>query len=232
MKKYLNAILLKIIRLLKNQFLNFETYYRIQSLRTSYDFMLGSFQGPPVASRDDLLALIPEPESGDMILEFGVYKGESINQMARQYPQSEIHGFDSFEGLPMAWGILANKAHFDVQGNMPNVPGNVKLHKGWFKDTLPVFVTNNMNCRVFLIHIDCDIYQSTKDVFDLLGEKLVGAYILFDEYFGYPGWEFHEHRALLELIKERKLSVEYLGCTAKGKVMTKITATNVVSSSR
>jgi len=221
-KRFVSGILFNLVRFLKNQFLNFETYYRIRSLQTSYEFVQATFPAPPVRSREDLLALLPEPREADVILEFGVWQGESINQLARRYPKQAIHGFDSFEGLPQAWGVLADKAHFDVQGQLPKVPGNVSLHKGWFKDTLPGFIATGLNSRIFLLHIDCDIYSSTKDVFDCLGDRLDGSYVLFDEYFGYPGWEHREHRAFVELVHARGFKPEYLGCTVKGKVLARV----------
>jgi hypothetical protein len=35
-----------------------------------------------------------------LIMEFGVYKGETINHIASLLPNKQIYGFDSFEGLP------------------------------------------------------------------------------------------------------------------------------------
>lgn len=215
-------MLFNLVSFLKKQFLTFETYYRIRSLQTSYEFVQANFSSPPVRNRDDLLAMLPEPCEGGIILEFGVWQGESIDQLAKRYAELTIHGFDSFEGLPQAWGVLADKAHFDVRGRLPKVPVNVVLHKGWFKDTLPDFVASELNSEIFLLHIDCDIYISTKEVFDCLGDKLNGSYILFDEYFGYPGWEYHEHRAFVELVQARGFKPEYLGCTVKGKVLVRV----------
>src|SRR5262245_2534442 len=37
-------------------------------------------------------------------LEFGVYTGGTISFMAKRIGGRVIHGFDSFEGLPEAWG--------------------------------------------------------------------------------------------------------------------------------
>ncbi len=38
-----------------------------------------------------------------LILEFGVYKGETINFIASKLRDKVIYGFDSFEGLPEDW---------------------------------------------------------------------------------------------------------------------------------
>jgi hypothetical protein len=37
-----------------------------------------------------------------------------------------------------------------------------------------------------------------------------GTVILFDEYFNYPGWRDHEHRAFTELVEERCLKCRWL----------------------
>ena len=66
-----------------------------------------------------------------MILEFGVFKGASINQIATAVPDRQIHGFDSFEGLPEDWtGYNVTTEAFDQQGKMPNVKENVSLSQG------------------------------------------------------------------------------------------------------
>jgi hypothetical protein len=86
----------------------------------------------------------------------------------------------------------------------------VRLLKGWFEDTLPAFAARRSG-PIALLHVDCDLYSSTKCVLDHLGASLVpGSVIVFDEYFNYPGWERHEFRAFSEFAAERRLSYEYL----------------------
>lgn len=53
-----------------------------------------------------------------LYLEFGVYKGESLRYWARElkHPDSKLHGFDSFEGLPK---------DFDVNGRYGKSAFNV-----------------------------------------------------------------------------------------------------------
>jgi hypothetical protein len=50
-----------------------------------------------------------------LILEFGVYKGESINYIARRLPKDLIYGFDSFEGLPEFWRNGLPKGSFKIE---------------------------------------------------------------------------------------------------------------------
>lgn len=77
-------------------------------------------------------------ERGSVVLEFGVHTGGSTRQLSRLFPGKTIHGFDSFEGLPERWSHVG-RGEFDRGGELPEVPRNVQLHKGWFQDTCPQF---------------------------------------------------------------------------------------------
>jgi len=145
-------------------------------------------------------------------LEFGVFTGGTMRFMANRVGGRLIHGFDSFEGLPEAWAgfNLASRA-FDTKGRLPRVPANVRLHRGWFDQSLPAWLAENPGPVAF-IHVDCDLYSSTKTIFALLAERIVpGTVILFDEYFNYPNWERHEYRAFQEFVRERLIAYSYLG---------------------
>ena len=145
-------------------------------------------------------------------LEFGVYKGGSITQLSKLFPDKKIHGFDSFEGLPSSWGgYTLKQGDFNMMGKIPKVPKNVKLHVGWFDKTIPAWV-QDFSEPISLIHIDCDLYVSTSLIFTLLGDYIVpGTVVLFDEYFGYSGWREHEYKAFQEFISQRALGYKYLG---------------------
>src|ERR1044072_3434759 len=55
------------------------------------------------------LAVKKCPLSSGQILEFGVFKGHSIRRLAAYFPDADIFGFDTFEGLPNDWGVLAKR---------------------------------------------------------------------------------------------------------------------------
>lgn len=143
-----------------------------------------------------------------LYLEFGVFSGTSINYIASKTPQT-VHGFDSFEGLPEFWRDGFDKGAFEVPA-LPKVRTNVMLHKGWFDNTLPQFVKIHHDA-IALLHVDCDLYSSTKTIFAFLGERIVkGTVIVFDEYFNYPMWQHGEFKAFQEFIQERGVSYRYL----------------------
>jgi hypothetical protein len=146
-------------------------------------------------------------------LEFGVWKGDTINYIATQNKGNIVYGFDSFEGLPETWSNYAKQGTFSLNGNLPNVQNNVKLIKGLFKNTLPFFLDEHPEPVNFL-HIDCDLYSSTKDVLNnLINYKrfIPGTIIIFDELINYNDFENHEIKAFYEMIKKYNIVFEWIG---------------------
>lgn len=147
-----------------------------------------------------------------LCLEFGVHNGNSLNYFSNYFSNKHWYGFDSFSGLQEDWkGGWFAKGYFDLKNNIPKFNKNVTLIKGWFKETLPRFIEKNEETISF-IHIDCDTYESTKDIFRFIKkEKLQdGCILLFDEYFGYIGWEQNEFKAWKEYVKENNINYTYV----------------------
>lgn len=148
---------------------------------------------------------------GGSILDLGVYKGGSTRSLAKIFPTETIHGFDSFEGLPDDWSHVLKGAFGDVKGILPDMPKNVMLYKGWFNDTLPLWLQDNKGKQISLLRVDCDIYSSTKTIFSVLKPLIrSGTWIVFDELIGYRGWRQHEYKAFMEFLDETKLEAEYV----------------------
>ncbi|KJY92896.1 hypothetical protein CWB89_15385 [Pseudoalteromonas piscicida] len=151
------------------------------------------------------------------IAEFGCGTGQSSYMLARtvrdcsQYynmPAKHLHLFDSFEGLP--------PSYHDVDKESPLVQSNVwqegacadisaqqlantlenqlhfsdySIYQGWFADTLVQIPTSE---RFALVHLDCDLYESTYQVLEyLFTQKLIsdGAILLFDD------WSCNENKS-------------------------------------
>jgi predicted O-methyltransferase YrrM len=145
-----------------------------------------------------------------LYLEFGVFRGNSINRIAKMVPERTIYGFDSFSGLPEDW-MDAPKGSFAVPGP-PAKEENVEFVIGWFDSTLPGFCHSKGETPVAFVHIDCDLYSSTQTIFAQLKSKIVpGTVIVFDEYFNYPGWRQHEWLAFKEYIAHSGRTYRYLG---------------------
>jgi len=176
-----------------------------------------------------LQAAVAEARPGGLFLEFGVEKGASANFIAglisRGGSSAVLHAFDSFEGLPESWdGTFETRGKFTVSGKIPRLPPNVEVHKGWFEATLPGFRAAQAGATISLLHIDCDLYSSTRTVLEQIGDLLLpGSIVVFDEYLNYHGWKHHEFKAWQEFVAAGKVRYTYRGfCGQGGQVFLRI----------
>jgi hypothetical protein len=150
-----------------------------------------------------LRAIAAAPDHG-LTLECGVYFGRSL-QLIAERTHGPVHGFDSFQGLPEAWNANEGPGSYSTAGRLPQVADNVTLHAGWFEDTLPSFFATHAG-PIRLLHVDCDLYSSTRTVLATADERLVpGSIVVFDDMLGYAGYEQHELRAFEEFVDARKV---------------------------
>jgi hypothetical protein len=154
--------------------------------------------------RDQVFAAVA-PKFKDkrvLYLEFGVYKGDSMRwwSQALTHPESRLHGFDSFEGLPEAFddsGGRYAKGWFSTGGQVPSIDdARVQFHKGWFEQTLPGFQIPEHD--VLVMTLDADLYSSTIYVLNQMRPHIkAGVYIYFDD-MSRPD---HEPRAMEEFMQ-------------------------------
>ena len=192
---------------------NLYTYMADIAAKSSAQYVIDNmFKVPTFDDRLKLLSYaLKNANAEGKYLEFGVYKGESINFISKQKSKETIYGFDSFEGLPETWTECHKKGHFKVP-KLPEVNNNVELVKGWFNETIPSFQEKYGDFKIAFIHSDSDLYSSTQTMFKLLKNNIqAGTVIVFDEYFNYPNWEKGEFLAFQEFITETGFKYEYLG---------------------
>jgi len=147
-----------------------------------------------------------------LYLEFGTYKGKSMNIMGSLSPRTQFYCFDSFEGLPEDWHIGVDKGTFGIKGNIPDIRPNIHPVKGWFDQTLPEFAEQHQGETIAFMHVDCDLYSSTKTIFESLGQMIKpDTVILFDEYLSLPVDGDCEYKALMEFLAGSGLNMEYIG---------------------
>lgn len=159
------------------------------------------------------------------VAEFGVAGGKTLRFVASKWG-GPVHGFDSFEGLPEDWSGTSERAgRFSAKGKLPAVPANVTLHPGWFDATVPAFL-KTQNGAAALLHLDADLYSSTKTVLEACADRIrPGCVLVFDEYLNYPSWREHEYKAFQEFVAGRGLRYRYLGfSTLQGQVAVQIIA--------
>jgi hypothetical protein len=223
LKNGLNLTLGRILRLLQT-FLtpklystNLRTELETIAIKDSAFFATENFHKAIYFENRYLLHeyLLKKIKSGanTVVLEFGVWKGESINFFSANLPQINFFGFDSFEGLEEDWpGFNYLKGTFSTDGQLPKVEENVKLVVGWFKDTLPKFIENDLTSKfIGMVHLDADTFTPTEFVLNALKDHLEpGTVILFDEFFGYPNWRNHEFAAWVNFCDTFKIHYEYI----------------------
>jgi ABC-type polysaccharide/polyol phosphate transport system ATPase subunit len=163
----------------------------------------------PQATLEHALSLAEGQEG--MALEFGVFSGRTLRTITAARDGKNVFGFDSFNGLPEDWREGFPAGTFAVD-EPPEVLG-AELVVGLFEDTLPGFLDEHPEPVAFL-HVDADLYSSTRTVLRRVGPRLrPGSVIVFDEFFGYPGFREHEYRAWTEYVEETGLRFRYEGYT-------------------
>lgn len=166
----------------------------------------------------DLFYIAKEYAIPGDVYEFGVYRGRSISILASVFKDSTVFGFDSFLGLPEQWTKSEAPGSHSAGGKLPSVTeNNVEFIEGWYKDTLPEFFQTERNDAA-LIHIDCDLYSSTKYALEqCLPVIKPGTLILFDDFTGYHSYEEHEYKAFFEFVEENNVKFEILNYAFMGR---------------
>ena len=184
-----------------------------QAAQQSASFVLENMPTAKVfwESLDTLRYALGEIKGPGLALEFGVATGGTLRIIAETVAADRaVAGFDVFTGLPETWRTGFPEGEFAQEP--PVIPGATVI-AGLFEDTLPTYLASNDEPIAFM-HVDCDLYSSTKTVFDMTGERLApDAVLVFDEFFNYPGWQQHEYRAWTEFLARSGRSFEYLAYT-------------------
>lgn len=184
----------------------------MSQLEVGHWFQANGFRFTPLyANRYELYSALARDIADERVLylEFGVYQGASLrawSQLLRN-PQSELHGFDAFEGLPETWNAYNPQGKFDTKGALPQIDDpRVAFHVGLFHETLPDFVAPER--ERLLVHIDADLYSSTKYVLESMKDAIrPGTILLFDEFYDH----MHELRAFNEFLVSSNMVFRFLG---------------------
>ena len=128
-------------------------------IRSERDMLMLPCEACQIMSLVDAANNIP----GEMA-ELGVASGASAKMISARAPERVLHLFDTFEGLPDP--SAKDSSRFKIgqyRYSSENVQkylnsGKVVLHKGMFPDT----ASNLTGTRFAFVHLDADIYESTK----------------------------------------------------------------------
>ena len=139
--------------------------------------------------------------------------------------QMKFYAFDSFEGLPPLSKSDGNNADFvkgqfrcDVESferyiadcGVPN--SRVFIHSGWFSNTCSdTYLNKNEFGKASLIWLDCDLYSSAAEAFNLI-EKIIqdGTIIVLDDWYSFNGSKFYGvQKAFHEFIEKKSVKESY-----------------------
>ncbi len=152
------------------------------------------------------------------VLEFGVWRGNTLKVLRDRFPESthKVFGFDSFMGLPEDWpGTECNKGHFSTEGIAPAIPGTIIL-PGWFDNSLEIY--QEWAKPISLLHLDCDLYSSTATVLARLDSYINWRTIIVCDEWIYTGLndvrgEDQEQKAVWEWARLRDRAFEIVEFT-------------------
>jgi hypothetical protein len=147
--------------------------------------------------------------------EFGVASGDSTKKLLKMsYSKSceSWHGFDTFTGLPKAWGDLPLGA-FSTGGEPPKIKDKrIKWHKGLIEETYMAISEVNTSKSRLLVIFDFDLYDATKIAWDEIAKSLkTGDILYFDE-----AYEFDEAKLIAEIYESQIFDFRVLGYTSMG----------------
>ena len=138
--------------------------------------------------------------SGGVCLEFGVYVGDTYVWQAEQvrdhYPQTELIGFDSWQGLPAETsGVWTPDRH--AAGRLQSIKDVVlaRLHSlgvasdpidprfrlvdGFFSESLTDDLRRSIQRPVIFVNIDVDLHRSTIELLDFVKPLLQPGTVLY-----------------------------------------------------
>lgn len=121
-------------------------------------------------------------------VEVGVYHGGSLVRIANLLKDKIFYGIDTFEGMPEPCerdlhkkGNFADCDYGFMVDFFKTVLPRVNLIKGFFPSPA---VMKRINHKIFcFVHVDVDLYQSTKDCLEYFVPRLVpGGILIVDDY--------------------------------------------------
>ena len=138
------------------------------------------------------------------VAEFGIGSGWTSAVLVRSFwpdQRRHLHLFDSFERLPEAgtidqdspmvksglWGKGDCNWNFSPEIltrllKQEDPAAEFTIYQGWFSAVIGKF---SEDTKLAMVHLDCDLYQSTIDVLDALFQRRLlssGALLLFDDW--------------------------------------------------
>jgi hypothetical protein len=173
------------------------------------------------------------------IAEFGTMSGRTAQIIARAMSkygrrkanQKQLHLFDSFQGLPKAESEIDKhapdvKSGIWAEGTCDGISkeqllrlcarslpkDKIAIYAGWFKDTLPQVPHNT---KFSMLHLDCDLYQSTYEVLNYCFANRViqeGTVLFFHDWnANRASRTFGERKAWADIVEQFSIAYSHWG---------------------
>lgn len=194
MKKIKRFILDMLIKLLRSKNAGI-AFFRAHKEKKVFPIILGIIHRiSPYTSDAEMfhiasMVLAAGKIEGDMA-EVGVAYGATAKIISTFKGNKELHLFDTFDGVPFVSkeddpsikvGVCKTSLEF-VQKNLEG-ENNVKFYKGIF----PATASSVSDRRFAFVHLDVDVYQSTKDALEFFYPRLNRGGILLSHDYSYYG---------------------------------------------
>lgn len=147
--------------------------------------------------------------SGDFA-ECGVYKGGTgllLSNVIAERPEKKLYLFDSFKGMPShadpatdyhGPGGLGD-ASYDKVKSLFTGREQVLIIEGFLPETLEPIKERNFA----FVHLDVDIYRSTKDCLEFFYPRLIRGGILVSDDYGIPRYKLAARKACDEFFADK-----------------------------
>ncbi len=202
--KFIKRYIYLISFLSKYFFLSKEKKIKCMFVFKLFPFTMGGSKA--LENAFDMIRYVDENKIEGGIVECGVAEGGTSAIMAltnriSNFPTRNLYLFDSFEGLPSPTSedfLNGKTGDFirpldkgDCLGKIEDVKyllfeklklnvSKIKLVKGWFQDTIPIFKFSE---KIAVLRLDGDWYDSTKiPLENFFGNISVGGVIIIDDY--------------------------------------------------
>jgi hypothetical protein len=168
-----------------------------------------------ITRKDIYKTAFDDAPTAGYVVECGVQRGVTARKLISFASENhKIFGFDSFDGLPEDWVMSDEftwrKGSFACE--IPDIDG-MEIYAGLFADTLPTWKCEHTG-NIAVLHIDCDLYSSTRTVLEELNDQIVqGTVIISDDHFdydpadrrdgrAYTNWEQGQYKAFNEWLEK------------------------------
>jgi hypothetical protein len=176
------------------------------------DYGLKTWQNQPTYFKEVLKYINLAKYKDSLYLELGVFTGLTLNIINQNTEDIKVYGFDTFTGLPEDWAqsngnVLFEKNYFTTE-TIPENNAKNEFIVGKVEDTLATFLKEK-NQKIKFIHLDLDLYSSSKSAFETIFDWLEDeAIVVVDDVYNLPSWEEYSIKSLAETFDDSKYEMK------------------------